>query len=203
MIRGTKRWDDRGTFSVQTNNAVETILSKKLQKDSRGVPVGWLEDCGPTAAVNVLESMGVATMVKTPGGWIAQPEDALAMWFNDPRNYSEMKKARADIDPGQYLGNEVPQFYPSAVKAVFGVVGMYTEGQSFEWIGSLVSSGVGAMICLKNPGHYLAVVAYDDVKKELIYRDSWPGRTGTDGFNLRMSPSEFKSNVKPFVIVFK
>ena len=203
MIKGTARWDDRGTFSVQTNNAVETILSKKLPKDSRGISVGWLEDCGPTAAVNVLDSMGRATPVRTPGGWYPQPEDVLAMWFNDPRNYAEQKAARPGIDPAAFLGNEVPQFYPAAVAGVFGVSCQFLEGQTFEWLASMVSGGMGAMICLKDPGHYLAVVAFDNISNELIYRDSWPGRTKTDGFNLRMSKAEFKANVKPFVIIFK
>ena len=203
MTKGTTHWEDRNTFSVQTNNAIETILSKKLPKDSRDIPIGWLEDCGPTAAINVLESMGKVVSVRTFGGWFPQSEDVLALWFSDPRNYKEQRTARPGLNPVDVLGNEVPQYYPAAIRSVFGETAMYVEGQSFDWIASMVYSGVGFMICLKDPGHYLAVVAYDNVANQLIYRDPWPGRTGTDGFNLRMGIEEFKKNVKSFCIIFK
>jgi hypothetical protein len=202
MIRGTKKFDDRSTFSIQTNNATETLLSKVLPKDSRGIPVGWLESCGPTSAINVIDSMGLDTKIKTPGGWSPQPEDVLFDWFSDQRNYPVMKLARSDIDPKDFLGNEVPQYYPDAVLAVFGVKAKYHESVGFTTISALVSGGEGAMICLKSPGHYLAVVAYDEATKELIYRDSWPGRTGKDGFNLRMNADEYNANTKKFAIVF-
>lgn len=199
MIKGTKNWADRGTFSVQTNNAIETILHKKLPVGADGIPHGWLEDCGPTAAINILDAMGHPTETKSPAGWAPQPEDVLACWFNDPRNYGAM--VRPGVDPAKFLGNEIPQWYPAALAAVFGVSARYLEGQTFDWMATIVQGGAGAMICLKDPGHFLAVVAYDDETKELIYRDSWPGRTKTDGFNLRMGRAEWSANVNPFLIL--
>lgn len=190
MIKGTKRWDDRKTFSVQTNNAVENLLRRWSGKDR-----GFLETCGPTSAINVLESMGWPVAIMSPALATVQPEDFLTIWMNDPRNSPGIPLGEAPV-------NEYPVAYPNAISKVFGHPCRYLEGQSFDWLATMVSGGTGAMICLKNPGHFLAVVAYDDHAQELIYRDPWPSRTGTDGFNLRMSRGEFAANVKPYVIVF-
>jgi hypothetical protein len=102
-----------------------------------------------------------------------------------------------------YLENEIAGFYPAAVQAGFGAQAEYTEGLGWDGLVNEVQQGHGAMICLIKPGHFLAVVAYDDATQELIYNDSWPDRTGTDGFNLRMKAPEFLSNVKPYAVVFK
>jgi len=189
MIKGTKYWDNRKTFSVQTNNAIENLLRLWSGKDK-----GFLESCGPTSAINVLESMGHPVAIMSPAMAMVQPEDFLTIWMNDPKNAPGFK-TEAPV-------NEYPRAYPNAITKVFGHACRYLEGQSFEWITSMVSGGTGCMICLKDPGHFLAVVAFDNLTNELIYRDPWPNRTGTDGFNLRMGKKEFDTNVKPYVVVF-
>lgn len=190
MIKGTKYWDNRNTFSVQTNNAHEAFLRRWSGKDR-----GYLELCGPTSAINVIESMGAPVECKSPVGEPIQPEDYLAAWMNTPAN-------RPSYIPDERPTNEYPKAYPNAITKVFGRSCKYLEGQSFEWITSMVFGGTGCMICLKDPGHFLAVVAFDNETNELIYRDPWPNRTGTDGFNLRMGKKEFDANVKPYVVVF-
>jgi hypothetical protein len=189
MIKGTKCWDDRKTFSIQTNNSVENLLRLWSGKEK-----GFLESCGPTAAINVLESMGHPVAIMSPAMAMIQPEDFLTIWMNDPKNTTGFD-ATAPV-------NEYPRAYPNAITKAFGRTCRYLEGQSFEWISSMVSSGTGAMICMRNPGHFLAVVAFDNLTNELIYRDPWPNRTNTDGFNLRMGKKEFDTNVKPYVVVF-
>ncbi len=191
MIRGCLRWDDRSTFSVQTNNGVESLLHRWSGKDR-----GYLETCGPTSAVNILDAMGVNTKAMSVTGASIQPEDFLTLWMNDPKNVPGMPLGDAPV-------NEYAVAYPNAVHKVFGKSARYLEGQTFEWVGSMVGGGYGCMICLKDPGHFLAVVAYDDVTKDLIYRDPWPNRTRTDGYNLGMGRVEFESNVKPYVVVFE
>lgn len=191
MIKGCRLWDDRKTFSVQTNNSIEALL-----RSWSGKSTGYLETCGPTAAVNVLDAMAKPTAIMSVALASIQPEDFLTIWMNDPKNNPGL-----DL-PGGRPVNEYATAYPHAVSAVFGQSCRYLTGQSFEWIASMVSGGVGAMICLKNPGHFLAIVAYDDETRELIYRDPWPNRTGTDGFNLRMGVSEWTTNVKPYAVVF-
>lgn len=191
MIKGAKLWSDRKTYSIQTNNSVENLLRKWSGKDR-----GYLETCGPTSAINVLESMGKPVAIMSTALAFIQPEDFLTIWMNDPKNAPGIKLV------GDRPVNEYPQAYPNAISKVFGQSCRYLENQTFDWIASMVSGGVGSMICLKDPGHFLAVVAYDDETKELIYRDPWPGRTGGDGFNLRMGKKEFEANVKPYVLVF-
>lgn len=191
MVKGCKKWNDRATFSVQTNNSVEAMLRAWSGKDT-----GYLETCGPTSAINVLEAMGRPTEILSPALASVQPEDFLTLWMNDPKNHPGLGI------PKVAMINEWPAAYPNALSRVFGISAKFLEGQSFEWVASMVFGGTGCMICLKNPGHYLAVVAYDNEANELIYRDPWPNRTKTDGYNLRMSQAEFEGNVKPYVIVF-
>ncbi|MDR0556332.1 MAG: C39 family peptidase [Treponema sp.] len=64
-------------------------------------------------------------------------------------------------------------------------------------------AGQAVQLCLVKPGHYIAAVAYDDLTREIIFNDPWPGRfPGGNGFNRRMGKAEFKGNVKPFLIVY-
>lgn len=191
MISGVKFWNARNTFSVQTNNSVENLLRRWSGKDR-----GYLETCGPTSAVNVLDAMGVPTTIMSLTYAKIQPEDFLTLWMNDPANLGDEKV------PDDRPTNEYAPAYPTAIKKVFGCNVVYLENQGFDKVAAMVAAGRGAMICLVNPGHFLGVVAYDDATKELIYRDPWPNRTGTDGFNLRMGQKEFESNVKPYVLVF-
>ena len=200
MIKGTKYWNDKNHFWIQENNGIEAILKKSLPASPDGIHHGWLEDCGPTSAVNVLDSMGLPIGNSSIGGATLRPMDFLSLWMNTPANWPKL--VTGSINPSLYMDNEIAQFYPSALWVVFGVVARYLEGQTFEWVSSLIQSGKGAMICLKTPGHFLGIVAFDDQTQELIYNDPWPGRTHTDGFNLRMKKEEWESNVKPYVILF-
>jgi hypothetical protein len=102
-----------------------------------------------------------------------------------------------------YHGNEIAQYYTVAVPAVFGVSCSFAFGGDFRAVAPLVQNGKAVQVCLIKPGHYIAVVAYDDVARELIYNDPWPGRfKDGNGFNRRMGESEFKSNVKSYRIVY-
>jgi hypothetical protein len=138
-----------------------------------------------------------------PGRYQPQPEEVLMDYFNDPRNYEALKKARPEIDPRSYHGNEIAQYYTVAVPAVFGVKCSFVFGGKFGEVASLVQSGKAAQVCLVKPGHYIAVVAYDDAARQLIYNDPWPGRfKDGNGFNRRMSEAEFGSNVKSYRLVY-
>jgi hypothetical protein len=191
MTKGVLKWDDRKTFSIQTNNAQENILKRWSGKDR-----GYLESCGPTAAVNLVEAMGFNVACHSPGGAVIQPEDFLMVWMNTPENI-------AGLIADGVLGNEVAEFYPVAIPKVFGVpVLMMRKAQTFDWVGRQLQSGLGVMLCRNDPGHYIAAVAFDDIAAEIIYRDPWPGRTGTDGFNLRMGRVEYQDKIKPLALIF-
>lgn len=194
MISGAKFWNDRDTFYIQTNNPTEQLLKKR----EKG---GWLESCGPTAAVNCLAARGENLEIKTPGSYRPQPEEVLLDYFNDPRNKSALEGAR--ILDGEIPGNRVPQFYPIAVFEVFDVKARFCWRLSFSIVAGHIIHGSPVQICLKRPRHYIAVVAYDIVKNELIYNDSWPDRfPDKEGFNRRMTEAEFSSNVESFFIVY-
>ena len=195
MIKGVKFWNARECYFVQTNNPTEEILRKR----SDGA---WLVSCGPSAAVTCIAAMGFDVEVKTPGDYKPQSEEVLMDFFNDPRNYSQLKAARPETPPDVWHGNEVPQFYPVAVTAVFGVKARFEWGAVFETVASELQNGKAVQLCLKKPGHYIAAVAYDDERGEIIFNDPWPRRfKDGNGFNRRLSKADF-SNVKPFRIVY-
>jgi hypothetical protein len=60
------------------------------------------------------------------------------------------------------------------------------------------------MVALKDPGHYIAIVAYNPQTNEVIYNDPWPGNywpvglRGTPGFNRAIAASELIANCKPY-----
>jgi hypothetical protein len=196
MIKGVTFWNDKEYYFAQTNNPTEEILRKRSDRE-------WLVSCGPTAAVNCAAAMGFDVACKCPGEYRPQSEEVLMDYFNDPRNYAALKAARPDTPPDVWHGNEVPQFYPVAVKAVFGVKAVFEWGASFEKVAAYLSAGRAVQLCLIKPGHYIAAVAFDDDRREIIFNDPWPGRfKDGGGFNRRMDEAEFKANTKPYRIVY-
>lgn len=193
MIYGAKYWNDPARYYAQTNNPTEAILAKM----GKG-----LETCGPSAAVNCLAALGYRLEQSYPGGFIPQPEEILSDYLNDPRNYPKLRAARADVDPAKMPGNRVPQYYPLAVREVFGAKSEYTYASSWAAIQGYLKAGGAVQFCLEKPGHYLAAVAFDQVTEELIYHDPWPERTGKGGRSLRMGHEEYLTNVKNFCIVY-
>jgi hypothetical protein len=194
MIYGAPYWSDRERYYSQTNNPTEEQLRKAQLK-------GWLETCGPTAAINCLAAMGASLDIVCPGPYRPQPEEVLADYLNDPRNYAKLRAERSDIDPVDIQGNRVPQYYAAAVADVFGYPARFVW-TSRAGVVEFLKAGYAVQICLKSPGHYLAAVAYDDATDEIIYHDSWPARVGGDGFARRMSRAEYEINVKQFAIVY-
>lgn len=190
MIKGVKFWSARDCYYTQTNNPTEEILRKR----SDG---GWLVSCGPSAAV------GFNVFCGCPGEYKPQSEEVLMDFFNDPRNYAALKAIRPDTPPDVWHGNEVPQFYPLAVQGVFGVKAVFEWGKELGKIAQYLQAGKAVQLCLVKPGHYIAAVAYDDEKREIIFNDPWPGRfADQNGFNRRRIEAELNSNVKPFRIVY-
>lgn len=194
MIKGALKWDQKDAYYVQTNNPTEALLRAKDD-------TSWLESCGPTAAVNCLAARGCNLVIKTPGTYRPQPEEVLMDFFNDPRNKRKLNGVRVIGD--DIPENRVPQFYPLAVFSVFGVRSRFKWGLTFGDVVARVSGGSPVQVCLKNPGHYIAVVAYDDVEHVLIYNDSWPERfADKNGFNREMTIEDFSSNVQSYFIIY-
>ena len=116
-----------------------------------------------------------------------------------------MRAIRPNINPEKFMNHRVPQFYELAIEEVFGVKAAFSFGINFDIVTEYLEEGKGIIICLKEPGHYIAPVAYTE--NTLIYRDSWSGNKwperhiGKSGFNRDMTREEFKSNVQPFKVV--
>lgn len=197
MIHGAPFWNDRGRiFFSQENNPTEQLLKKRKNK-------GWLESCGPTAAVSCLAALDYDLNVCCPGSYKPQPEEILMDFFNDPRNYAAFEKIRRDTDPISFPGNRIPQWYPHAVKEVFGAVGDFVFTNEIGVTISALKKAHAVMLCLIEPSHFIAAVAYDDETKEIIYNDSWPSRwSDGNGFNRRMNEEDFEKNVKNYVIIY-
>lgn len=199
MILGLKHWNDESTYYSQVNNPTEEILRKEDGKD-------WLESCGATATVNVLAARGDDVSIITPGEYDPQPEEVLFDYFHDPRNYQKLEAVRRGAPPKDWMGNRIPQFYPTAIKDVFGVESRFEWGMAWKYVIVLLMKEIGVVGCIQEPGHYIGFVAHDPGKNELIYREPWPGNPwpprnkGYTGFNRRMNVQEFESNMQQFRI---
>lgn len=198
MVRGVKYWDSKQVFYSQENNPTEAYNKSRL--NDRG---GWLESCGPTSAVNCIAAMGKNVEITCPGSYKPQPEEVLMDYLNDPRNADKLRSVR-DMGSTDIPENRVPQYYPVAVYEVFGVRGRFEWGASWDEITMDIRRGRAVMLTLKDPSHYVAVVAYDDSKRELIYNDSWGSRfsDGKGGRLRRLGTSELRTNVKSYRVIF-
>ncbi len=182
MITGAKNWQDRARYYAQTNNSVEALLQKTGRR--------WLESCGPTSAVMCLDALGVPVVVRTPGGWSPQAEDVLTLLLNDPRHEADRRVIRAGVEG--IPGNRVPQYYPWAVKLVFGAEARMAMPLTWLQLTEALVAQRAVQICRIEPGHYQAAVAYDDATREVIYHDPWPeGQPDGKGFAKRLSEQDW------------
>jgi len=196
MIKGARLWADRDTYYSQQNNPTEELLRKRVEQSR-------LESCGPTASVNCLAVLGYDLRVLCPGPYRPQPEEILMDWFQDPRNYERLAATRQDINPLQTPGNRVAQYYPPAVADVFSAHADFAWINRFALLAEYLCKGYALQICLRNPGHYIAAVAYDEETEEVIYRDPWPDRLPDhNGFNRRLGVDEYIRNVKGYAIIY-
>ncbi|HUX43102.1 MAG TPA: C39 family peptidase [Rectinemataceae bacterium] len=198
-ILGTPYWNDRKrAYFRQENNSFEHMLRCSL---SGGISP--LETCGPTAALNCLTARGYEVGVRCPGLYRPQPEDVLTAFFNDPGNFAALRAAWPGLDPERLPGNEVAQWYPLAVREVFGKPCEFAGEMSFYEAMAHLANGRPLQVCLRKPGHFVALVAYDEEKEEFILNDSWGGRwPDGDGFNKRLSKAEYGANVKPLSLIY-
>jgi hypothetical protein len=198
-IIGSPLWNDRErAYFTQENNAFEHMLKCLLPPG-----VSWLETCGPTASLNCQASLGRDVGIKTKGGYSPQPEDLLTAYFNDPNNFEALRAAWPALDPEGLPGNEVAQWYPHAVRAVFGNVCEFVGALTFDQAVDHIRGGRTIQASLKKPGHYIALVAYDETRAEFIIKDSWASRWADhDGFCKPLTLLEYETNVRPRSIVY-
>ncbi|MDA3854614.1 MAG: C39 family peptidase [Candidatus Woesearchaeota archaeon] len=153
-------------YYKQTNNPTEQQDKKKK--------ISWLQSCGPTAVVNIIASIGKPVEIVTQGAYKPQPEEILNDYFHDPINYSKLNKIRPSTPAEEWQGNQIPQFYPIAIKDVFNIESHFSWGIAYSDIINSINKGKGLVVCLKSPGHFIAIVGYDSDNDTVIYNDPWP-----------------------------
>lgn len=199
-------WNEENNYVTQDNNPSESFLGK-LKINVPGVQP--LQSCGPSTGTIcsgiILGKKGYDQLVpKVRGSYKPQPEEMLMDFFQDGRFLKDFLNIRDNYNWKATPFNEVPQYYPFAVRMVFEIEAEFTWKSSFKDVINYLENGWPVQICLKKPGHYMAIVAYDSEKNEFRYHDPWKGRhSDNTGFNKRMPKAEFERNVKPFVIVYK
>jgi hypothetical protein len=205
LITGAKYWDKLDRYYKQSNNSVETMIKKlgiewvKKSGNNGGKSPGWLETCGPTAAVMCMDAMDILPWQPYDG---VQVEDILTLWLNNPCNYGDMRASRPELNPDEWMGNRVPQYYPPAVKKLFKVSARFAS-LSWEDIASMLLNGHAIQLCKVTPGHYIAAVAYDSEKNEIIYHDPWPEQYADgQGFCRRITRPEFVANIHPWGVIY-
>lgn len=204
---------------VQTRSAWETFLKKhnlydaqELQAD-QGVTVNfdkgryWLETCGDHTAVNMAILSGCLDDVppadpSAPASWQPRKPDLLMLFFSDPRDWAELDAVR-DV-PENTLANEIPQYYPLAMRLVFGVDCEYVENIDFDTLKDYVAQGIGVQIATKNPGHFIGVYDYDASSDSLIIVDPWPDHIANgEWWKVPYSRDDVSNNVNNWGIIYK
>lgn len=195
MTFGIKKFSDSSIKYDQERNGVEAII-KKVNAANK-VNVGYLESCGICAFCTLMEGMEYLSSklyLTFPTGKKIQFDDAVMVYANDPANGFDNSK----------MANRVAISYPKLANELFGARAEIVWSIDKNQLVSHLKSSDGIQICLKNPGHWIAVVAYDEDKDEFIYMDSWGSRPGlkNGGVHEVMSAKDL-SNVQPFYIWYK
>lgn len=189
----------RKHYYTQDNNPTELML-KIYQERFRAGRIGYLETCGPTAAVRCLAAVDELPEIAMPGGYVPQPEEFLTDFFTDPNNFPDFKRIDPNVNPHKTPANEKPSLYPFAIERVFGKKCLIVwRKYSIAELESKLLAGHSIMVCQKDPGHFISLV---DWRSGIIFDDPWAGRWGGDGFNRSMSAEEYENNVHPFALIF-
>ena len=197
----------KSLFWLQTRSSWESALKAhaiELINSTSGKD--WLETCGSHSAVNCLTAVNPdpSTLESHgPGGDTPRVPDVLTDYFNRPSNQSKFSVIVPGVDFDRVFENEFAQLYPLAVKEVFGVDCSYQENHSWDELVTLVKAGKAIQIVFIHPGHFVAVVGYDDFTKTLSYIDP-NDRTHPDGnwFDCPLDQKTHDENVKDHIIVF-
>lgn len=185
---------------------IELGFSKVIRDRILASMGGYLETCGPSALSTGVHAIGQMPKIIMPGGYKPQVEQLIEDCMNDPNSYNEMIKYRSDVNPVNWMGNRIPQWYQYASKAVFGVGSLFIESKDPDYIRQSIDNNMSVMACMINPGHFIPIVGYDNDSGNFIYHDPWPGNyypnrlVGTSAFNRELTPQEWKANIYGWTI---
>jgi len=192
--RGILNWTNPHIRYEQTRNAIEEIKRKILAE--HGIDAGWLESCGPSAFSTEMEGLGYLTerdYLHFPNGETIQMDDAHTVWLNDPHR-------------GKYpniMDNRRGDVYVDIARQCYGCKAYLKKKTIFDDAAFHLWGGDGVQVCLKSPGHWIALIAFDRGDDEIVFHDSWGNRPGlkNGGTKERLTREQW-SNVQPTVVIY-
>jgi len=203
MIQGIKNHLDTGIRYDQTRNATENMKKGYLIELASLGKIEWadvkfLESCGMSAFSALMEGLEylLPYMYFTfPGSAdrVLQMDDAHMMIANDPK-YEIYK---------DLLDNRLLDTYIKLAQDCYDCPAYKLDDTTFEMATDLIIYGEGIQACLKDPGHWIALIDADKDGGYIRFHDSWGGRQGlkNNGVHELMFREEW-SNVQTQVAVF-
>jgi len=203
MIRGIKNHLDVFIRYDQTRNATENIKKgylMELVKEGKLTDdnIKFLESCGMSAFSTEMEGLGylMPYMYFTFPGQAdrtIQMDDAHMITANDPKY--EIHK--------YLLDNRLLDTYITLAIECYDCPAYSLDEVTFGMAADLLIYGEGIQVCLKKPGHWIALIDYDDELDAIRFHDSWGGRPGlkNKGFHEIILREEW-SNVQSQVVVY-
>lgn len=222
-IIGAKHFDNRDlTYYQQRNNpheeAVRKLMLEFLDMILKNVFKGQrtpeyeqikqillrvLETCGPTAFIMCIAALIGDKVNIVKGEYTAQPEQFVMDALHDFTNYEMFMRFVPGLNPYSTMNNRIPQLYVYLAKLLFDIEAVYINGIEYDICRRHLTNHGTALVLLKDPGHFRAGVAAARVENELVANDPWADYLPKkEGFNIRMTKTEFIENTKPHLVLF-
>jgi hypothetical protein len=205
MIIGAKYWDQPFSYEISQRGNALYYVSNKAYNEGR---VGWtnkLRWCGPSQAALLFSLMKGYKWLSDKcmtGETRFQPEDIIGLWFHEKSNFQLMREIDPAFDNEQEYANYWMKFYPLMSHKLFKIRGTFIDGQVMPvQFKAILQEGGTVQLCLKDPGHYIGVGAYDTERKTYHCYDTWPERAG--GWRFEMNYSDIVSQCIPAGVLYE
>ncbi len=183
---------------IQDNNAAEAYSSKIMKKR-------WLESCGNVSATIIAavfdRFVDEDEYFNCPGGWQMPADDFAWIYMNLPANYEKFLKTRPNLNPNEYPGNRVPQYYEDLFRDVFDIEAHYGFRPLKSKLIQHIKEKNAFMMLFKKPRHYVCVVEYDVSTDEWIYIDPWKKNKMNKNNGWRERIKADSKNIQPHYVL--
>lgn len=180
-------------YSIQSNNTIEWIILNTGR-------ASYLESCGPNALENCASAMFHYDVIADRfmvNGERFQPADLIFTHMNDPLREAEYD----EIFHVRDWRNRYAIYYPYVARKLLDMRAEYVQRMDIRLLREHLGDGNTAQVCLKDPGHYIALVGVDG--EGFYFHDSWPERFASrDGFYREITDEELLDNAHPVMILY-